>query len=222
MPLFCCYTLCQTWSVEGFSVKNTFWLLQFVSKLIHSQHRGVRHFSAPTVCTKVSESSQYEYNKRFGSYSLFQNWFIHHIGEYATFLLLQFVPKLLSRGNMNIINVSAPTVCFKFDSFTTSGCMQLFCSYSLCQTWSFEVFWAKQTLAPTVCFKIDSFTTSGCMPLFCCYSLCQTWSVEGFWVKLTFWLLQFVSKFIHSRHRGVCHFSAPTVCTKLDQSRYSG
>jgi len=41
------------------------------------------------------------------------------------------------------IIVLAPTVCFKIDAFTTSGSMPLFCSYSLYQTCSVEVFWVK-------------------------------------------------------------------------------
>jgi len=75
-----------------------------------------------------------EYNKRSGSYSFVKNLFIHEIRAYATFLLLQFVPKLFSRGNMGKINVLAPTVCLKIDSFTTSGRMPL--------------------SAPTVCTKV--------------------------------------------------------------------
>jgi len=81
-------------------------------------------------------------------------------------MLLQFVPKLFSRGNVSIIN----------------------------------------GLAYTVCFKIDYFTRSGSMLLFCSYSLYQTCSVDVFWVKQTFWLLQFVSKLIHSDIREYATF----------------
>jgi len=113
---------------------------QFVSKWIHSRYQGVCNFSAPTVCTNLVQSRYFEYNKRIGSYSLFQNGFIHDIREDATFLLLQFVPILFSRGILSIIKDLDPTICFKSDSFTISGSMQLFCSYSLYQSCSVEVF----------------------------------------------------------------------------------
>jgi len=38
---------------------------------------------------------------------------------------------LISRGILGKIKVLAPTVCFKIDSFTTSGSMPLFRSDSL-------------------------------------------------------------------------------------------
>jgi len=50
-----------------------------------------------------------------------------------------FCTNLFIRGIVGNKNVLAPTVCFKFDSFTTSGSMTLFCSYSLYQSCLVEV-----------------------------------------------------------------------------------
>jgi len=175
------YSVFQNHFIHDIREYATFLLQQFVSKLIHSRYQGVCHFSTHTVCTKLVQSRYFEYNKRFGSYSvfqnhfihdimeyptifppnvcnklvqwwyyeynnrfgsynLFQNWFIHDIREYAIFLLLHVVPNLFSGGILSITNVLAPTVCFRIDSFTISGSMPFFCSYSLYQTCSVEVF----------------------------------------------------------------------------------
>jgi len=186
--------------------------------LIYSRAKGVCHFSVPTVCTKVVLSRYFEYNKRFGSYSLFQNDFIHEIRAYATFLLLQFVRKWSNRGIMRIINVLAPTDLFKIDSFTSSGIMQVFCSESLYQSCFSRYFEYKKHFGSYSLFRNDSFTRTGSMTLFCSYSLYQTCLVQVFCVHKTVWLLQFVSKWIHKRDQRVCQVSAPIVCTKLVDS----
>jgi len=138
----------------------TFLLRQFVPILFSRGILSVTNDLAPTVCFKMDSFpisgsmplfcsySLYqscsvdvlEYNKRIGSYSLFQNGLIHDIREYATFLLRQFVPILFSRGILSVTNDLAPTVYFKMDSFTISGSMPLFCSYSLYETCSVAVF----------------------------------------------------------------------------------
>jgi len=115
-----------------------FWLLQFVSKLIHTHIRDnatflllqfVPNLFSRRILSKINVLA-----------TQFVSKLIHtHIRDNATFLLLQFVPKLLSRGNMSKIKFLAPTVCFKNDSFTRSGRMPLFCSYSLDQSCLVEV-----------------------------------------------------------------------------------
>jgi len=170
--------------------------------LIHSRHQGVCHFSAPTVCTKLVQSRYFGSNKRFGSYSLLQNWFIHEIREYATFLLLQFVPNLFSRGIVGKINVLAPTVCFKIDSLTKSGSMPPFCSYSLYQSCSVEVFWVKERFGS--------------------YSLLQNWFIHDIREYATFLLLQFVPNLFSRGIVGKINVLAPTVCFNVDSLTKSG
>jgi len=118
---------------------------------------------APTVCFKIDV--------------------FHEIRNYASFLLLQFVPKLFSRGNMSKINVLSPIVYSKLIiSRDQGGCH--FSTPTVCTKLVQSKYLGKiKVLAPTVWFKIDSFTTSGSMPLFYSYSLYQTCSVEVFGVK---------------------------------------
>jgi len=111
MPLLWSYSLYQTSSSE------VVW--------------GKINILAPTVCTKLVPSRFFGLNKRLAPRVRFKIDFSLEIREYATFLLLQFVPELFSRGNICKINVLASIVCFKIDFFLRSGSMPHFCSYCL-------------------------------------------------------------------------------------------
>jgi len=144
MPNFSSYSLYQTCSFEVLWVKQNILAPTVCFKIdLFTTSGSMPLFCSSSLYQTCSVEILWVKKTRFGSYSLFENWFIHDIREYATFLLLQFVPKLFSRSNMSIINVLAPTVCFKIDYFTRSGSIPLFWSYSLYQSCSFEVLWVK-------------------------------------------------------------------------------
>jgi len=222
IPLFCPYSLYQRYLVEVFRVKKTFWLVQFVSKSLRSRSQGVCHFSAPQVCTKLVQSRYFEYNKHFGSYNLFQNHFIHEIREYATFMLLHFVPNSFRRGILSVINVSAPTVCFKVDSFTRSGSMPLFCSYILYKLIHSRDQEVCYFFAPSLSDKLVQSRDFEYNKRFGSYSLFQNGFIHEIWECATFLLLQFIPKLFSRSILSIINVLAPTVCFKITFSTRSG
>jgi len=135
-----------------------FWLLQFVSISLQSRYQGVCHFSAPTVCTKLVQSSYFKYNK--------------HLAPTVCF-------KSLHSRYQGVCHFSAPAVCTKLGQSRYFEYNYRFGSYSWFQNhfnhdireyaiflllhfvpnyFSQSIFRTINFLAPIVCFKITSFT----------------------------------------------------------------